>query len=1031
MLENAIQHSVHGPLHTAIRSLQNILCSDSKQKHAAAVHLADVYTRLGKYEDALTILRSLGRSDSWDEGLQQQWDRTERINRDLQDLEANRYCKAGFLSKAVVPDGKGGYLVDSLGFPGSWEFRARVKTYVPPGACFRLLKSLAATDENIRKGVIQPIGPVDASRLQSAGVVVIHQGPADTPMRLSLLESPDKGLKWRLDATHEVLVWEREKQRESLRGLVEHGPISSTPDRDETEAVKAEEASGAELPRVLVISLGLASDYGVTILRDRMQHEGFEAAAAYVRSINYMEDYLDTFAALGEFSGQPPHIFAVSVLDAVIEEACYVISHLRQRFPEAHIIIGGSSSQTPEQCAALVPDFDVLIKGDADEALPLVAEALGRSPRGAGLSRSRVNAIKALLGGVLIQRGNTRIVHYLDHTLVPQKYHLPIPDKRKSIYYWQTSRGCPYDCRFCNKWSGKRYRMALPWNNDPIELSDARRGALAMIEFLLLRLAMEWPEGITKEALTALLKRSKAAGDKALVPELDDKIMIVIEDDDFLINRDRVKMFSALVDELGLQRFYTFSAITSVRTLYRGSETVDLEVLSWLKTANFQSLDVGSDGLSQSTIDENQKGYTLDSHVIPLNRIAKRMGFFCFNNTIITTPYTTIPQLIESLIFYVVCPYPINVAIEIGIMGHIGNKYTNEDIANQQYDWRNEEGRDRGHFRMLDNYRVPKEYPEYALNGSQIISYADPKVRDLIVEFPNHDPFEFLRSHFPERDVRAVVETWTRLPEARPEMKALGDSIFLLLKRHSEWDFPQAFATVREEMSALNLMSFVDYHHRLEEDTVREDPSFNRIVGDLSEAERLWISHDYQAAESKLKNLIRAFPWYFRPYRELMKLLSEQGKNAEAIEWFSNYQVVDPNLRFYHTFFMQVLKSINLYDTIRTNRALFHIPRYYTISPIYYFLAAVRELSGGDAVKKYVFPAVKPVNIELLYDVFDYLTIGTIKRIIRECWFDISRKLSEHEEIHICGIPVVLDADGESVIIDFNRIVPQNVRAVV
>ncbi|MBI4774039.1 MAG: tetratricopeptide repeat protein [Deltaproteobacteria bacterium] len=859
MLEEGIKYSVQGPLHKALQFFDEVLCSYPNSKKAA-VHLADVYTRLGRYEDALTVLRSLRRGDSWDSGLQLQWDRTERINRDLQDLEANRYCKAGFLSKAVVPDGKGGYIVDSLGFPGSWEFRARVNTYVPPGACLRLLKSLAATHEHIRSGAIQPSGLMDVPRLQPAGFVVIHPDLADAPMRLSLLEGPDKALKWRLDATYEVVSWEREKQRESLRRLVEQGPISSAPDRDEAEAVESEDASSAALPRVLVLSLGLASDYGVTILRDRLQQRGFEAAAAYVRSINYMEDYLETFAALDEFSGQSPHVFAVSVLDAVIEEACYVISHLRRRFSEAQIVIGGSSSQTPEQCAALVPDFDVLIKGDADEALPLVAEALGRSPRGAGLSRSQVNAIKALPGGVIIQRGNTRIVHHLDHTLVPKKYHLPIPDKRKTIYYWQTSRGCPYDCRFCNKWSGKRYRMALPWNNDPVELPDAKRSALAMIEFLLLRLAMEWPEGITQEALTALLKESKAAADNARIPKPDDKIMIVIEDDDFLINRDRVKAFSMMVDELGLQRFYTFSAITSVRTLYRGSETVDLEVLSWLKTANFQSLDVGSDGLSQSTIDENQKGYTLDSHVIPLNRIAKRMGFFCFNNTIITTPYTTIPQLIESLIFYVVCPYPINVAIEIGIMGHIGNKYTNEDIANQQYDWRNEEGLDRGHFGMLDNYRVPKGYPEYALNASQIISYADPKVRDLIVEFPNHDPFEFLRSYFSERDVRAVVEAWTRLPESRPEMKALGESIFLLLDRNQDWDCSRAFATVREEMSALNLMSFVDYHHRLEEDAVQEDPSFQRIAGELSEAERLRSLHDYQAAEHTFKNLIRAFP---------------------------------------------------------------------------------------------------------------------------------------------------------------------------
>jgi pentatricopeptide repeat protein len=1021
-LQRAIRYSVEGPLHQAIGDLEEILKSDPASK-TAAIYLADVYSRLGQYEKALAVLREIQKNGVWDAQMESQRKQLQVVREDLKAVENSRFRDGAFLSQSIVPDGNGGYLVDSLGFPGTWTFCAGDAGHVMPGAYLRLLKSLAWMTTKIHEQDLTLSGSMGHHEPGYRGTVRVSRhppGPEDN-IRLTIASWSGQGFKWDVTITPQVLSWQRDDQRSKLWERVKSGKYLISKE-ERADVSRRPRRVGSVSPAVLLISLGLASDYAVTILRDRLRHNQIPAAASFIRSMKYFDAYLENSGSVEEFDQRPPSIFAISVLDAVIEETCYCIARIRESFPEAFIVIGGSTSQTPEQFAALVSDFDILIRGDADEILGQVAKIIGSSTRTGGFSEEQIDSLTELAGGLIVQEETGAIVHRLDYTNVPQEYHLPHPDGRKTIYYWQTSRGCPYDCRFCNKWSGKRYHMVVPWEDDNPGDAMAQRSAHAMIEFLLARLAMEWPHAISRPELEQLLRSTRAGDPPLSLPGLPDKIFIVIEDDDFLIERQRIKEFHDRVDELGLQRFFVFSAITSVRTLYRGGDRVDRQLLGWLKDANFRSLDIGSDGLSQSTIDQNQKGYTLDRHVIPLNSILKEMGFFAFNNTIITTPYTTIPQLIESLIFYIVCPYPINIAIEIGIMGHIGNKFTNEDIVNQQYDWRAQGGDKQLYFTLRDNYRVPEQFPEYALNGSHMLSYADPKVRELVLEFPNRDPLEFFRDSFSEKDVQDVIDAWTNLPDSRPEFRALGRSIRHLRQAYPHWSFDYSLASVREDMSMLNLSTFTEYHDRLVEGRIQADPRYKRISRRRWNAGMQKKAQNWQAAEKELRLLIAEAPWYFRPQQELIVLLGNQGRIAEAIEHFVQYQLTDPNLRFYFMIFGQLLKALDIAEMVREERILFHIPRYFTISPIYYFLALIKELAGGSSVEKFVFSPVTPQDAEDLYDLFDFLTIETIKAVVAGCPFDLGRELSQKREVRICGIPVRLSEDGRSVLLGYDRI---------
>ena len=62
----------------------------------------------------------------------------------LNQVNRDRFDEHSFLARAVVPDGEGGYFVDTLGFPGLWEVEILTSREVENGALLRLAKSLAA-----------------------------------------------------------------------------------------------------------------------------------------------------------------------------------------------------------------------------------------------------------------------------------------------------------------------------------------------------------------------------------------------------------------------------------------------------------------------------------------------------------------------------------------------------------------------------------------------------------------------------------------------------------------------------------------------------------------------------------------------------------------------------------------------------------------------------------------------------------------------------------------------------------------------
>jgi len=118
------------------------------------------------------------------------------------------------------------------------------------------------------------------------------------------------------------------------------------------------------------------------------------------------------------------------------------------------VILGGAHPTfMPEEALS---HSDVVVRGEADHIIePLVSYLLTKSPD--------IGSIK----GISYKDPSGRIIHNPTSDFINDLDSLPTPDltlvhnfKASNIYPISTSRGCPYDCKFCSviQMFGRRYR---------------------------------------------------------------------------------------------------------------------------------------------------------------------------------------------------------------------------------------------------------------------------------------------------------------------------------------------------------------------------------------------------------------------------------------------------------------------------------------------------------------------------------------------------------------------------------------------
>ncbi|MDP2905811.1 MAG: SEC-C metal-binding domain-containing protein, partial [Candidatus Omnitrophota bacterium] len=660
--------------------LGNII--STKPHRAVFAMAAAIEARFYRFEEARLLVERGLKFEPASTMLEFLLSEIKHIQEVLHSLEEAKSDKSGFLRKMVVPDGKGGYRVDTLGFGGQWQVWDLCKEPIVGNtpAVLRTLKSLNWCIEHIDQvSVLNQSGAreeMDIADFSFGDVYVIEEDRREVFPNLTLMEgicfsaTPTRDGRYAVDVlvSPSFLLLGRERQmgmiKDNFYGRKPYFAIRDALSIAEQE--KNRQGNPAvikrESPKVLCISMSEATMYGAEVLEDALLRNGIAAAKREMRCTDMLDAYMEEFSHLPEFSQAAPNVFAISIVDDRIEWAISLIRRIRQRFPGAKVIIGGPSTQYPEQLAALLIDFDFLVRGEGDEVLVELVRIIGGYP--GTLPIEQRNLIMGLEGGI-IYRSQFMLVNRISHTNMAKVIHLPKPQRRDKFYYLHTGRGCKWNCSFCGKWCGNRVRFV-----------DNRE----LVEWFLHRLLLEpGAEGDLRRLEERLAEAAKA-GSKLEFPQLSGKISVGLFDDDFIGNAERVEAFCDEAIRLGLSSYFELGVVgTNVADFFEG-ETMRTGLIDKLHNAGFAIVQLGTDGLSNAVIRQNRKGYTLDHHVIPLNDYLTRKGIVAWHNVIFFTPQTTYLEAAEVMMLYLLLPLVYPAVVNDTISACPGSHFHNLDI---------------------------------------------------------------------------------------------------------------------------------------------------------------------------------------------------------------------------------------------------------------------------------------------------------------------------------------------------------------
>ena len=187
--------------------------------------------------------------------------------------------------------------------------------------------------------------------------------------------------------------------------------------------------------------------------------EGVLALAGQLKALGYRPKIIDTLLTdLAGITYQQPLFVGFSILsNNGITEALEIASHFREMYPETLLVWGGPHVQmVPEQTAAH-PLVDVACYGEGEETVASLAQVISD-----GGQLSEVPGIIYRNGHGALVRTESATPKDLDRLPPPPYEYLEeaqYPLCGGKIYY-QTSRGCPFSCRFCSytyqsRWRGK------------------------------------------------------------------------------------------------------------------------------------------------------------------------------------------------------------------------------------------------------------------------------------------------------------------------------------------------------------------------------------------------------------------------------------------------------------------------------------------------------------------------------------------------------------------------------------------------
>lgn len=140
----------------------------------------------------------------------------------------------------------------------------------------------------------------------------------------------------------------------------------------------------------------------------------------------------------------PPHIFSLSFLTEATSAAIAISDWIKENIPDAVVIWGGIHvTALPEDCLEQ-KSVDFVYIGEAEAVIVDIYQKLKK--------RKSIHDVPGIgykkNSKYIINERAKPIINLDDIPIIP--YHIFTPYKKYEFGYISTSRGCPYNCTFCN-----------------------------------------------------------------------------------------------------------------------------------------------------------------------------------------------------------------------------------------------------------------------------------------------------------------------------------------------------------------------------------------------------------------------------------------------------------------------------------------------------------------------------------------------------------------------------------------------------
>jgi len=768
-----------GPVDKAIETLEYI-CNETDMKPAvfveSALSLADIYGRLyvadpikgrtNEYYKALNlVIKAIGiikATPSWQDNMIMfsAHENAVKLKATLEDRIstvdelANTRIKAGNVARYVVPRVWGkGYRIYNRGVAGTWNIMIDPGINVFNLSIVEGLETLTRLRARIDNIIISRAPPQVADASVDNVLSLIRNENGQNTLYVSV-----RFLEWTSGS--------REHTVESFNKLIAGSHL------EEVKKTKPEQLATIPptlgqfgTPEIALVPFVAQSNLGVFTLSKYLRDRGIKVVIPkhLAKDVPLGTRKVSTYIPLIDDEGKQifrnvdtegPNILGISVTYDIEP-----VKNLMSVKKDAFTILGGPNTRQIEELLEAFPEENfIVVRGDGEEALRQICTIIGSSRPSTGLSEeqwrllSEMDMVGLYVRANVVKDGHVTGARVLvkDIDVLNKTKHTALPDIQEIRRVWNTdstyiarvmlTRGCPFNCAFCSKWMGA---LSLPIKPD---------------EFI------SW------------LKLLAERGDVKKVVSQGQKLAIMIEDDNFLINRDYAKQILEGIVDNRLNEYFYFDCQLSVDSLLTKERKADDSYIDLLKRAGVRKVGIGVDGTINEHIQIHKnrvagRTYRIED-VFAVTKELRKKGIKVWNYALLTNPYTTMSMYLRSLIVYYTSGlFPRDIEddadkdfgiVSNQIHGEKGAHFNNEDIIH---------------------------YPDDDKEVRYILKYVDPAVE----EYAKNDLKKSVMD--PQKLLGHMDQVYNRYPEYLTvllndllneddaEMRALGAVIIYYIKK--------------------------------------------------------------------------------------------------------------------------------------------------------------------------------------------------------------------------------------------------------